>query len=134
MCGGLCVIGDVYKTDVYKLSRYINREKEIIPESTMVKPPSAELRPDQKDSDSLPEYDILDEILKMYIEDWASAGEIIKSGFDEKIVQKVVRLVDVNEYKRRQAAPVLKVSLKSFGTGRRMPIAQGWTEKGAGNS
>ncbi len=134
MCGGLCVIGDVYKTDVYKLSRYINREKEIIPESTMIKPPSAELRPDQKDSDSLPEYDILDEILKMYIEDWASAGEIIKSGFDEKIVQKVVRLVDVNEYKRRQAAPVLKVSLKSFGTGRRMPIAQGWTEKGTENT
>lgn len=128
MSGGLCVIGDVYKTEVYKLSRYINTEREIIPKNTLIKPPSAELKPDQKDSDFLPEYEILDEILKMYIEEWASVDEIIKKGFEANTVRRIVRLVDINEYKRRQAAPVLKVSLKSFGSGRRMPIAQGWIE------
>ncbi len=128
MSGGLCVIGDVYKTEVYKLSRYINKDREIIPENTITKPPSAELRPDQKDSDALPEYDELDGILKLYIEEWASVDEIVSAGFDNAVVKKILRLVDVNEYKRRQAAPVLKISLKAFGTGRRMPIAQGWKE------
>ncbi len=129
MSGGLCVIGDVYKTEVYKLCRYINRDGEIIPENTITKPPSAELRPGQKDSDSLPDYDTLDGILKLYIEEWAGVDAIVETGYDEAVVRRILRLVDINEYKRRQAAPVLKISLKAFGTGRRMPIAQGWKEK-----
>jgi NAD+ synthase (glutamine-hydrolysing) len=126
MSGGLSVIADIYKTKVYKLAKYINKDEEIIPYSTINKAPSAELRLDQKDSDSLPEYDILDDILKLYIEETLSATEIIKKGFDEAVVKRIIRLVDLNEYKRRQAAPALKVSLKAFGIGRRMPIAQGY--------
>ncbi len=122
MNGGLSVLGDVYKTDVLKLARYINRDKEIIPINTILKPPSAELRPDQKDSDSLPEYDLLDAILLQYIEQKLSASEIIAMGFDATIVNKVLRLVNMNEYKRVQAPPTLRISSKAFGFGRRMPL------------
>jgi len=122
MNGGLSVLGDVYKTDVFKLARYINRYGEVIPENTIVKPPSAELRPDQKDSDSLPDYDVLDAILFKYIEKHESPADIIKDGFDEATVKKAVRLVNMNEYKRFQTAPTLRVSGKAFGMGRRMPL------------
>ncbi|MEL6923971.1 MAG: NAD+ synthase [Bacteroidota bacterium] len=122
MCGGLSVIGDVYKTEVYELARYINKDGEVIPESTITKPPSAELRPDQKDSDSLPDYDILDEILYRYIEERMGPKEIIKMGYDKKLVNRILRLVNINEFKRYQTAPVLRVSPKAFGMGRRMPI------------
>jgi NAD+ synthase (glutamine-hydrolysing) len=122
MNGGISVLGDVYKTDVYKLAGYINREKKIIPRHTIVKPPSAELRPDQKDSDSLPDYEILDRILYNYIELRKSTREIIEEGFNDKIVQKTIRLVNMNEYKRFQTPPILRVSSKAFGLGRRMPL------------
>jgi NAD+ synthase (glutamine-hydrolysing) len=122
MCGGLSVIGDLYKTQVYKLAAYINREKIIIPENTLSKAPSAELRPDQKDSDSLPEYPILDEILYLYIEQKVSPSGLIAKGFDPELVARVLKLVNTNEYKRYQTPPVLRVSSKSFGLGRRMPI------------
>lgn len=122
MCGGLSVLGDVYKTEVYELAHFINLSKEIIPQNTITKAPSAELRPGQKDSDSLPDYDVLDKILFQYIEQFKGPDEIIKQGFDEAIVKKVLRLVNINEYKRFQAAPVLRVSPKAFGIGRRMPL------------
>jgi len=122
MCGGISVIGDVYKTQVFELARYLNRDREIIPVNTIVKPPSAELRPDQKDTDSLPEYDILDPILTEYIENRCSSGEIIKMGYDEKTVRRVLRLVNLAEHKRYQTPPILRVSPKAFGMGRRMPI------------
>lgn len=122
MNGGLSVLGDVYKTDVFKLAMYINRDNEIIPENTIVKPPSAELRPDQKDSDSLPDYDVLDAILFRYIEKNQSPSEIIEAGYDEATVHKAVRLVNMNEYKRFQTAPTLRISSKAFGIGRRMPL------------
>lgn len=122
MNGGLSVLGDVYKTDVFKLARYINRKGEIIPENTIVKPPSAELRPDQKDSDSLPEYELLDAILFQYIEQKLSASEIIALGYEPEVVHKVLRLVNMNEYKRFQTPPILRVSSKAFGFGRRMPL------------
>jgi len=123
MSGGLSVISDLPKTIVYELSHYVNRERELIPESTLTKAPSAELKPDQKDQDSLPPYEILDQILCYYIEDNYSVEEIVKLGFDMQIVDWVVRTVDKNEYKRKQAAPGLKVTPKAFGTGRRMPVA-----------
>lgn len=123
MCGGLSVLSDVPKTAVYKLCRYINREKEIIPVATLEKEPSAELRPDQKDQDTLPPYEILDAILNDYIEENLSTAEIISRGYDTDTVQWVVRAVNRNEYKRKQAAPGLKVSSKAFGMGRRMPVA-----------
>ncbi len=122
MCGGLSVIGDVYKTEVFELAKFINKDEEVIPENIITKPPSAELRPEQKDSDSLPEYDILDEILFQYIEKRQSPSDIIEKGFDEKLVRRVLRLVNINEFKRYQTAPVIRVSNKSFGMGRRMPI------------
>jgi len=122
MCGGISVIGDVYKTQVFELAKYINREREIIPVNTIVKPPSAELRPNQKDTDSLPEYDVLDPILMQYIENRCSSGEIIKMGYDEKTVRRVLRLVNLAEHKRYQTPPILRVSPKAFGMGRRMPI------------
>lgn len=122
MCGGISVIGDVYKTQVFELARHINRYKEIIPENSIVKPPSAELRPDQKDTDSLPEYDILDKILFEYIEQRCSSGEIIKMGFDENTVRRVIKLTNLAEHKRYQTPPILRVSPKAFGMGRRMPI------------
>jgi NAD+ synthase (glutamine-hydrolysing) len=122
MCGGLSVLGDVYKTDVYKLAEFINREKEIIPENSIKKPPSAELRPNQKDTDSLPDYEILDRILYNYIELKHSSEEIIAKGFDPDIVRKIVYLVNANEYKRYQAPPILRVTSKAFGAGRRIPL------------
>ncbi|MDQ2926317.1 MAG: NAD(+) synthase, partial [Acidobacteriota bacterium] len=124
MVGALAVIGDVFKTEVYALSRYANREREMIPESTLTKPPSAELRPGQRDTDSLPPYEVLDPILRAYVEDYASAEEIAAAhGVDATLVRSIIKLVERSEYKRQQAAPVLKVSKKSFGTGRRFPIA-----------
>ncbi len=122
MCGGLSVLGDIYKSDVWKLARHINRNGEIIPENSISKPPSAELRPDQFDSDSLPDYDILDKVLKLYIEERYSPQQIIDTGIDKAIVEKTLRLVNINEYKRYQTAPILRVSSKAFGMGRRMPI------------
>lgn len=124
MAGGLAVISDVPKTAIYELARHINRKKELIPSSSITKPPSAELRPDQKDSDSLPSYEVLDPILKFYIEDHESPQKIIARGFDKKVVEDVIKLVDRNEYKRRQAAPGLKVTSKAFGVGRREPIVR----------
>ena len=122
MNGGLSVLGDLYKTEVYQLSRYINRDEEIIPANSISKPPSAELRPGQKDSDSLPEYDLLDAILYHYIEQTYSVKDLIDAGFDEAVVRKVVSLVNRNEYKRFQAPPTLRISSKAFGFGRKMPI------------
>jgi NAD+ synthase (glutamine-hydrolysing) len=122
MCGGISVIGDVYKTQVFELARHINREREIIPENSIIKPPSAELRPGQKDSDSLPEYDILDKILAQYIEHRCSANEIIKMGYDEATVHRAIKLINLAEHKRYQTPPILRVSPKAFGMGRRMPI------------
>jgi NAD+ synthase (glutamine-hydrolysing) len=122
MNGGLSVIGDVYKTEVFELARYINRDNEIIPRNTITKPPSAELRPNQKDSDSLPDYDILDTILYQYIEKRQGPNELIEMGFDEKIVHRILKLVNTNEYKRYQTPPMLRVSPKAFGMGRRMHI------------
>jgi len=122
MNGGLAVLGDVYKMDVYKLSRFMNKDGEIIPENTIVKPPSAELRPDQKDTDSLPEYEDLDKMLFNYIELNKSPLEIAAMGFDEATVRRVIRMVNMNEYKRFQAAPILRVSSKAFGFGRKMPL------------
>ncbi|TND01775.1 MAG: NAD+ synthetase [Bacteroidetes bacterium] len=122
MCGGLAVIGDVYKTEVYELCRYINREKKIIPENILTKAPSAELRPNQKDSDSLPEYDMLDKVLYQYIEQRQGPKELVAMGFDEELVARVLKLVNINEYKRAQTPPILRVSPKAFGMGRRLPI------------
>lgn len=122
MCGGLSVIGDLYKTEVFALCRYINRDIEIIPDNIITKPPSAELRPDQKDSDSLPDYDLLDQILYRYIEQRQAPAQIIEAGLPAEVVQKVMRLVNMNEYKRHQTPPILRVSTKAFGMGRRMPI------------
>jgi len=124
MSGGLAVISDLPKTLVYKLARHINREKEIIPLNTMTKPPSAELKVDQKDEDSLPPYDVLDGILEKYIEDRMSADEIISLGFDRTVVRDILNKINLNEYKRLQAAPGLKITSKAFGRGRRVPIAQ----------
>ena len=126
MCGGLAPIGDVLKTQVFQLARFINTQagREIIPENTINKPPSAELSPGQLDQDSLPEYDVLDKILRMSIEQNKVAGEIIEAGFDAELVLRVARMVDLSEFKRQQAAGVLKVSPKAFGMGRRIPIAQ----------
>ena len=122
LCGGLSVLGDVYKTEVYELAKYLNRNEDIIPQNTMTKPPSAELRPNQKDSDSLPEYHILDPILHHYIDQQLGPQEIIEKGFDGPMVRRVLKLVNINEFKRKQTAPVLRVSPKAFGLGRRMPI------------
>jgi NAD+ synthetase len=128
MCGGLAVISDVPKTMVYRLARWINRDREIIPWPTIEKPPSAELKPDQRDQDTLPPYEILDPILQLYVEEQLSTAEIIARGFDETTVRWVVRRVDLNEYKRAQAVPGLKVTSRAFGLGRRMPVAQRFVE------
>lgn len=124
MCGGLAVISDVPKVMVYDLARFINRAGEIIPEATLEKAPSAELRPNQKDQDSLPPYDILDGILRLYVEENLPPAQIQKAGYDAAIVADIVKKIDQNEYKRRQMAPGLKVTTKAFGMGRRIPIAQ----------
>jgi NAD+ synthetase len=132
MCGGLAVISDVPKTLVYRLARWINDDSErrtgriLIPESSITKPPSAELRPNQTDQDSLPPYEVLDAILEGYVVEDRSAEDLIASGLDPAAVRRVVRLIDGSEYKRRQAAPGLKVTSRAFGVGRRMPIAQRW--------
>ncbi|HRJ72998.1 MAG TPA: NAD+ synthase, partial [Terrimicrobiaceae bacterium] len=126
MCGGLAIISDVPKTMVYDLARHINRDREIIPHNTIEKPPSAELRPDQKDQDTLPPYEVLDKILRLYVEENLSSADIVARGCDAGIVRWVLRRVDLNEYKRAQAAPGLKVTGRAFGMGRRMPIAQGF--------
>jgi NAD+ synthetase len=128
MCGGLSVINDLPKVMVYRVSRWINREREIIPSDSITKAPSAELRPNQTDQDSLPPYEILDSILDEYVVKGKSLAEIVALGFDEPTVRRVVRLIDMNEYKRRQAAPGLKVTSKAFGVGRRIPIAQRYRE------
>jgi NAD+ synthase (glutamine-hydrolysing) len=131
MCGGLNVIADVPKTTVYELSAFVNQHagREVIPRNTITKAPSAELRPNQVDQDSLPPYEILDAILYQYVEEEKGAAEIVAAGFDRDVVQRVIKLVDRSEYKRRQAAPGLKVTSRAFGFGRRMPIAQGYEQK-----
>lgn len=126
MNGGLAVLADVYKTDVYRLAYYINKDEEIIPTEIIKKPPSAELKHDQKDQDSLPPYELLDKILRMYLEENKEIKEITSVIGDKEVVKKVLRLVDINEFKRYQAPPALKVSRKAFGYGRRFPIVQGW--------
>jgi NAD+ synthase (glutamine-hydrolysing) len=128
MAGGLAVISDVPKSMIYQVARWINREREIIPRSTIEKAPSAELKPNQTDQDTLPPYEILDEILRLYVEENLSARDIISHGFDEKTVRWVQRRIDLNEYKREQAAPGLKVTSRAFGLGRRMPIAQKYVD------
>ena len=127
MSGGLCVLGAVPKTLVYKLAAYKNQQKEIIPKNIFTKPPSAELRPNQTDQDSLPPYEILDDIMKAYVEDHLSLDEIIKRGLNPDVVKKILKLIDQNEYKRRQAALTLRITTKAFGSGRHLPIAQGYT-------
>ena len=122
LCGSLGSLGDVYKTEVYELARYINREHEIIPENTITKAPSAELRPDQKDQDSLPEYGQLDAILKLYLEENTSSENIISQGYPQEVVNKVIGMVQRNDYKRAQCPPIIKVSKKAFGSGRRFPF------------
>ena len=122
MCGAIGVIGDIYKTQVYELAKFINRNGELIPLNSIVKPPSAELRPGQKDSDSLPEYDILDKILFQYIELKKSSKAIIAQGYDEELVRRIIKMVNTAEFKRYQTPPILRVSPKAFGMGRRMPI------------
>ena len=122
MAGGLSVLGDVYKMQVYALAKYINRNKEIIPLTIITKPPSAELRPDQKDSDSLPEYDTLDRVLYEYVELRNGPKEIIAKGFDKTLVDRVLKLVNTSEYKRNQFCPIIRISSKAFGVGRRVPI------------
>ena len=122
MAGGLAILGDVYETEVFELAEYINRNEEIIPQNSIDKPPSAELRPDQKDVDSLPEYDILHKILFEYIENRNGPKELVEMGFSKELVNRVLKLVNMSEYKRFQAPPILRVSSKAFGMGRRMPI------------
>jgi NAD+ synthetase len=126
MAGGLAVIADVPKTRIYELARCINRERKIIPETIFTKPPSAELKPDQSDQDTLPPYEVLDPILEAYVEEAKEVDEIVSLGFNRRVVEEVVQRVDTNEYKRYQAAPALKVTPRAFGTGWRMPIAQGY--------
>jgi NAD+ synthetase len=129
MSGGLAVISDVPKTVVYRVARWINRGREIIPAASITKAPSAELRPNQTDQDSLPPYEILDAILEEYVVNLRCPSEIVAMGFDEATVKRVVRLIDFSEYKRRQAAPGLKVTTKAFGVGRRIPIAQRYRDE-----
>lgn len=126
MNGGLAVLVDVFKTDVYRLARHVNREREIIPRSTLEKPPSAELAPGQTDQDSLPPYEVLDAVLRRYLEDGEEPASIVASGFDAALVRRVVRMVERSEFKRWQAAPGLRVTSRAFGVGRRIPLAQRW--------
>ena len=126
MCGGLAVIADVYKTDIYRIANYINRERNIIPQDIIDKAPSAELKPGQTDQDFLPSYEVLDKILRMYLEENKEENEITEIMGERDLVKKVLYLVDRNEFKRKQAAPALRVSRKAFGFGRRYPIVQGW--------
>jgi NAD+ synthase (glutamine-hydrolysing) len=122
MAGGLGVLGDCYKLQVYELAKYINRHQEIIPTNIITKAPSAELRPNQKDSDSLPDYAVLDQILYQYIERRANPNDIKALGFDHALVDRTLKMVNNNEYKRNQFCPIIRISPKAFGVGRRMPI------------
>jgi NAD+ synthase (glutamine-hydrolysing) len=124
MCGGLAVISDLPKAKVYELARFFNDDADVIPPSSIEKPPSAELRPDQLDQDSLPPYPVLDAILAAYVEEGLSSRHIVARGFDPAVVRDIVRKVDLNEYKRKQAAPGLKITPLAFGVGRRIPIVQ----------
>jgi NAD+ synthase (glutamine-hydrolysing) len=135
MNGALGAIGDLFKTEVFALCKRINERsgKAIIPEAIITKPPSAELRPDQKDQDSLPPYEVLDEILKLYLFGNLSKDEIVKRGWEEELAGRIIRTVARSEFKRRQAPPVLKVSPRAFGMGRRMPIARSVYEIGERN-
>ena len=126
MCGSLSVMGDLYKTDVYKLARFINKELEIIPYSIIDKAPSAELRPNQKDSDSLPEYDVLDQILELYIEKQKGIEEIVQLGFESALVNRIIGMVNRKEYKRFQAPPIIRIRSKAFGRGRQIPLVSKW--------
>ncbi|MCK5086083.1 MAG: NAD(+) synthase, partial [Melioribacteraceae bacterium] len=126
MCGAVAVIADVYKTQVYKLAKYINRSEEIIPNEIITKEPSAELKPNQIDQDSLPPYDLLDDILRKYLEEYKEFNEIVDEIGNQETVKDVLKLVDLNEFKRKQAAPALRVTTKAFGYGRRFPIVQKW--------
>lgn len=126
MCGSLSVMGDVYKTDVYKLARFINKDEEVIPYSIIDKAPSAELRPNQKDSDSLPDYSELDQILEMYIDKQKGLAEIVNSGFEPSLVKRIIGMVNRNEYKRFQAPPIIRISSKAFGRGRQIPLVSKW--------
>ncbi len=128
MCGGLAVLADVYKTQIYKICRYINQEREIIPDTILTKAPSAELRPGQKDSDSLPDYDVLDKVLLEYIEHHQGPDEIQALGFDDALVTRILRMVNRNEFKRHQTPPILRISPKAFGSGRRLPIVGKYLE------
>jgi NAD+ synthase (glutamine-hydrolysing) len=123
MAGGLSVIGDVYKTDIYRLAEFINSQKKVIPGNILSKLPSAELRPGQFDTESLPDYAVLDRILYKYIDQQKTAARIISEGSDRETVLRVIRMIDFNEYKRYQAPPILRISSKAFGAGRRMPLA-----------
>jgi NAD+ synthase (glutamine-hydrolysing) len=127
MAGGLCVLGDVYKTMVYEIAEHINRERELIPSSTIARPPTAELRPNQTDQDSLPAYEVLDGILELYIEQHRDADAIIATGRERPVVERILDMVDRAEFKRRQAPPTLRVTTKAFGSGRQIPIAQHWS-------
>ncbi|HDZ86169.1 MAG TPA: NAD(+) synthase, partial [Actinobacteria bacterium] len=129
MAGGFAVLKDVYKTEVYHLAEYRNSVADVIPKRIITKPPSAELRPDQKDQDTLPDYETLDAILKLYIEEFKTAKEIIDGDFENEVVYKTVHMVDANEYKRRQAPPGIKITPRAFGRDRRMPITQGYIKK-----
>jgi NAD+ synthetase len=124
MAGGLALLSDTPKTMVYQLAGYINRQREIIPSDTIDKPPSAELRADQKDEDTLPPYHVLDEILRLYVEEQWTTAEIVEEGFEAETVRWIANKVEINEYKRQQAAPGIRVTSKAFGIGRRVPIAQ----------
>ncbi|MFW6354639.1 MAG: NAD+ synthase, partial [Verrucomicrobiota bacterium] len=128
MAGGLAVISDVAKTQVFALCRWLNREREVIPWNTINQPPSAELRPDQKDEDSLPPYEILDGILRLYVEEAQSRAEIVAAGYEQAVVDDIVRKVDLNEYKRKQSAPGFKITVRAFGVGRRIPIVQRYVD------
>jgi len=122
MSGGLSVLGDVYKTDVYLLAKYFNREKDVIPENIITKPPSAELKPEQKDTDSLPPYDDLDIILEAYIEKKLPPEKVVAMGFDPELTERIIGLVNQNEYKRYQTPPILRISSDAFVVGRRLPL------------
>ncbi len=128
MCGGLAVLADVYKTQIYEVCNYINKDEEIIPTHILTKAPSAELREGQKDSDSLPDYAILDKVLYQYIEQHQGPDELESLGFDEKLVTRILRMVNRNEFKRHQTPPILRVSPKAFGSGRRLPIVGKYLE------
>ena len=127
MAGGFAVLKDVYKTQVFELARWLNHEREIIPVNTIIKPPSAELRPDQKDSDSLPDYDVLDAILTASIEQRLGVDAIAALGFERTLVIRIVRMLQLAEYKRRQAPPGVKITERAFGRDRRYPITHGFT-------